>query len=343
MSLTLRNGIWHWRKMVDGVPQSRTTGTGDEALAKKMAAKWDHEAIQQIRVEGLRPILLHDAIKGFLQDRKGTNGYGSAENHMRAWKKLPNKLVKEIALHEVKEALEKRKAEVAHNTLAVAVMYWNALMNWCAEKKLSTGPKLPAIKSQATKLRTLSLEEEQRILDALNPDAKYRGKSNVHAAARQDNQDVVVCLLHLGARITEVETLEWKDVDFKANTVYVRRLKRGNPCLLLMTARLRAVMERRYAERTDGFVFSRKATHNTSTQWLDRAIKRAGIDETHGKITSHVYRHTAATRLLRAGMDIVEVQKFLGHKNIQSTLVYLHAIPSEVAKRAANVFDAVAA
>jgi integrase len=329
--------------MVDGVQLAKSCKTGDEALARKLAAKWDHDAVQQIRVEGLLPILLHDAIKGFLADRLGTNGYGSAVNHMSVWKTLPNRYVKDIQLHEVKAVLNKRKAEVAHNTLAVSVMYWNALMNWCGDKKLTSGPKLPNMKSQATKLRVLSLDEEQRILDALDPTAEYRGKSAQHAIARQDNQDVVVCLLHLGARITEVEMLEWKDVDFEANTIYVRRLKRGNPCLLLMTARLRAVMERRFKSRTDQYVFSAKATHNTSTQWLDRAIKRAKIDETNGKITSHVYRHTAATRLLRAGMDIVEVQKFLGHRNIQSTLVYLHAIPSEVAKRAANVFDAVPA
>jgi integrase len=340
MSLHKRGDVWHWRRMVDGVPLARSCKTGDEQQAKKLAAKWDHEAIQQIRVEGLRPILLHDAIEGFLKDRKGTNGYGSAVNHMKPWRKLPNKLVKEIQLHEVKTLLADQKASKAHNTLCVAVMYWNALMNWCTDKRLTSGPKLPPMKSESTRMRLVSLEEEEALYRATDPDAKYRGKSAGHTAARQDNQDILVCLLHLGARITEVEMLPWTAVDFEANTVYVRRLKRGNPCLLMMTTRLRAVMQRRFATKTDEWVFSQKATHNTSTQWLDRAIERAGIDETQGKITSHTFRHTAATRLLRAGMDIVEVQKYLGHKNIASTLVYLHAIPSEVAKRAAAVFDA---
>jgi hypothetical protein len=126
MSLKQRNGIWHWRKMVDGVPLARSTGTRDEALAKKLAAKWDHEAVQQIRVEGVRPILLHDAIEGFLKERRGSGGYGSACHHMKLWKTLRNKLVKEIELHEVKEIVVKQKAEgYAHNTLAVSVMYWN--------------------------------------------------------------------------------------------------------------------------------------------------------------------------------------------------------------------------
>ncbi len=341
MSLHKRGEVWHWRRMVDGVAQARSCKTTDEALAKKLASKWDHEAVQQIRVEGLRPILLHDAIDDFLKARKGTNGYGSAVTHLSHFRSLPNKPVKEVELHEPKSVLDKRKAlGIAHNTRCVTVMYWNAVMNHLTEKKLTSGPKLPNMKSEQTRMRILTPDEEQALYRETDPAAKYPGKNPKNDAARQTNQDVLVCLLHLGARITEVEMLEWKDVDFAQNTIYVRRLKRGNPCLLLMTAKVRAVMERRYLTRVDQYVFSEKATHNTNTDWLDRAIERAKIDQTNGKITSHTLRHTAATRLLRAGMDIVEVQKFLGHRNIASTLVYLHALPSEVAKRASAVFDA---
>jgi len=60
-----------------------------------------------------------------------------------------------------------------------------------------------------------------------------------------------------------------------------------------------------------------------------------------GKITSHTFRHTAATRLLRSGMDITMVQKFLGHKQISSTMVYLHSQPSEVASKALAVFNGI--
>jgi site-specific recombinase XerD len=38
-------------------------------------------------------------------------------------------------------------------------------------------------------------------------------------------------------------------------------------------------------------------------------------------------------------MDIRKVQVFLGHKNLSSTMVYLHAIPSEVSAQAAAVFN----
>lgn len=57
MTIYQRNGLWHWCKMVDGVTLSRSTKTEDKALATKIARKWDHEAVQQIKVDGERPVL----------------------------------------------------------------------------------------------------------------------------------------------------------------------------------------------------------------------------------------------------------------------------------------------
>lgn len=122
--------------------------------------------------------------------------------------------------------------------------------------------------------------------------------------------------------------------------MFVKRLKGGNPCLLMMTKSLRAVMERRYAARVDQWVFPTKCSKTTSYgAWVKIVAKRAGISLEAGKITSHTFRHSCATRLLRAGMDVRKVQQFLGHKNLNSTLVYLHAMPGEVAAQAAAVFD----
>lgn len=47
MSLHLKNGVWHWRKMIDGVTFSRSTKTDDKKLAETMAKKWEHEAVHQ--------------------------------------------------------------------------------------------------------------------------------------------------------------------------------------------------------------------------------------------------------------------------------------------------------
>jgi len=341
MTLHKRNGIWYWRKMVKGEVFSRSTKTADKKLAEQIVKQWAHEAVKTVVYDGERPVSLHEAIEGFLDERMHTPGYQSACKHLGHWKNaLANVPMKSLRQHEVKAVVAKRVREgTAHNTIAVFVTYWNALINYCIKKKLSPGPKLERVKQKRTRLRVISSEEEQSLLAAVCPNAKYSGKNSIKDGMRQDNQDLIVCLLHLGARISEASNLRWSDIHFDQNTVLVRRVKRGDECLLLMTKSLRTVMERRYETRIDNNVFPTKANRVIRTQWLNDAVKRSGVDVEGGKITSHTFRHSCATRLLRAGMDITKVQRFLGHKNIQSTLVYLHALPSEVAQQAAAVFD----
>jgi integrase/recombinase XerD len=43
------------------------------------------------------------------------------------------------------------------------------------------------------------------------------------------------------------------------------------------------------------------------------------------KVTPHVLRHTAAMRLLRAGVDITVIALWLGHETTATTQVYVHA------------------
>lgn len=343
MALIKRNGIWRWRKMVDGVPLDRSTKTDDKKLAEKIAAKRENEAVRAIKYEGVRPVSLHEAIRGYLEDRKHMPVYGSAVNNLGRWKKeLRDVPLKSLQQHDLQAIVMKRFAEgAAHNTVSVFVTFWNALMNYCTSKKLSTGPKLERIPQKQTRFRIITIEEEAAMLAALSPNDMYPGKNAATDCRRRDNQDVLICLLHLGARINEAHNLKWTDIDFEQNTVFVKRLKGGDTCLLMMTNALRAVMQRRFAGRIDRWVFPTKCQDPKGyAPWVSVAAKRAGINLENGKITSHTFRHSCATRLLRAGMDIRKVQRFLGHKNLNSTLGYLHAMPGEVASQAAAVFNA---
>jgi integrase len=342
MALIQRKGIWYWRKMIDGVQLNRSTQTDDKKLAEKIAKKWEHDAVQAIKYDGERPVTLYAAIDSFLSERKHLPSYGSATRNMQHWKKaLPDQKMKSLHKHQVQAVVTKRLAEgAAQNTVSVFVTYWNALVNHCKANKLSAGPLLDRVQSKRTRFRIINEQEEAAMLAATCPNAKYPGKNPTSDAQRQDNQDVLVCLLHLGARINEAQNLRWSDVDFANNTILVRRLKKGDDTLLMMTRALRIVLERRYLSKIDNWVFPTKSqNYKTHGQWVTTIAKRAGVDFEAGKVTSHTFRHSAATRLLRAGMDIRKVQQFLGHKNIQSTLVYLHAMPNEVAAHAASVFD----
>jgi hypothetical protein len=80
VALTERNGIWHWRKIVQGHTFARSTRTGDKKLAEQLAALWEAEAIREVVLEGTKPVLLHSVIKAFLDARKGTRGHATRKS-----------------------------------------------------------------------------------------------------------------------------------------------------------------------------------------------------------------------------------------------------------------------
>jgi integrase len=148
------------------------------------------------------------------------------ELQMRNWKKMADKPMTAVRETEIADHVAVIRKTIDHN-MVVQVRYWNAMQNSCIERRLTSGPKVKPLVPEATKLRFLSEAEENRLYAALAVPDQYSGKNPMNDRFKQDNQDLMVCLLHLGARISEAEKLRWADVDFEQNTVYVRRLKRG--------------------------------------------------------------------------------------------------------------------
>jgi integron integrase len=80
----------------------------------------------------------------------------------------------------------------------------------------------------------------------------------------------------------------------------------------------RTFKERRTGERM------RYHVHPTTVQ---RAIVvAAAASGLNKRVTAHTFRHSFATHLLRAGYDIRTVQELLGHRDVSTTMVYLHVL-----------------
>ena len=56
---------------------------------------------------------------------------------------------------------------------------------------------------------------------------------------------------------------------------------------------------------------------------VTRAARQAGIPK---RVTSHVLRHSFATHLMGGGTDVCQVQELLGHKDVETTMIYTHVL-----------------
>ena len=67
--------------------------------------------------------------------------------------------------------------------------------------------------------------------------------------------------------------------------------------------------------------------HHVHEKTLGRNIKVASQKANiHKRVTSHIFRHSYAIHLLQSGIDLRSIQELLGHKSVETTMVYTHVV-----------------
>lgn len=342
--LLLRGDTWHMRFTVKGVLVAESTHTSNKRDANNILTKRKAELIDQLVLGQLKPVKLHTAIDEFLRGRQNMPSHKNAKMHLDLFRKIPDKPFNQVTDHELQTIIETRFEEgYEKSTIGVSVNYFNALVNYCTDKGYTTRKKLKTIKGVKGKVRWMTDAEEAKLFSAIDPRAEYPGKNELSDAQRQDNYDLCKLLSHTAARRAEVADMSWGQVDLKAGTVLIKRGKGGRDSTLNMTRGMREVFERRRKIEPGEHVFSSKIGIHNDTHWMQNAVKRAGLSQTDGSVTLHTFRHSRAVKWLQSGMDVTEVQKMLGHTNIQSTMVYLHLVPGATERKAAAAIDAAEA
>ncbi|OCC15312.1 Shufflon-specific DNA recombinase [Dissulfuribacter thermophilus] len=145
----------------------------------------------------------------------------------------------------------------------------------------------------------------------------------------------VLLLLHTAMRPGEAAGLKWDQVNFEEKGILLNKTKNKEPRWIPLTDSAQKVLQDLYDKRNPdcNWVFLPPNPHKRllliPSQYFKKswttAKKRAGLDHIH----IHDLRHTAASHLLKAGVDLRIVQEILGHKTLQMVIRYTHILDSQ--------------
>lgn len=151
---------------------------------------------------------------------------------------------------------------------------------------------------------------------------------------RRDHALLLVAI-QTGLRVSELTALRWNDVELGPGA-HLRclgkgRKERATPLTTQTVAVLRA-WQTEQPHEPEHPLFPTSTGQPLSSDAVSLAISRhVAPAQTicrslrHKRVSAHVLRHTAAMRLLAAGVDIATIALWLGHERAETTMVYVHA------------------
>ena len=139
--------------------------------------------------------------------------------------------------------------------------------------------------------------------------------------------------IHTGMRMSEQYGLDWRQVDFERRQIHLPKTKNGDPRTIPLNSIALAALKELHGrgEKMKTMpVFSSVRTGGSlqgSRGWFPSALEEAKIEG----YTWHCNRHTFASRLVMAGVDLRTVAELLGHRTLQMVMRYSHLAPEHQA------------
>lgn len=236
-------------------------------------------------------------------------------SHMRHWaKQFEGKYLHEITTVDIEDWKTKEGKKLKVASINRYLMFLKHLLKVAVErKKINENPAKPVkiLKGETKRLRYLMPDEIRNLL----------------AKLPEDFRRLVVLALHTGARKGELLNLKWVDVDFRNGIISFKDTK-NNERREIPTDETATIALRELEQRKKGpYVFyNRHGRRLNSTEIfrvLDGALKEAGISD----FRFHDLRHCFASFLVMAGVNIMVIKEYLGHKQISQTLRYAQLAP----------------
>ncbi len=316
MSVRKKGNKWYCRFQIDGIRYERPCkGASDEKSALKCETVIKAEIMHGNYNFGKSEILprFSDAIELIKTHSK---------NNKRSYKTdlcrinlledyFKNKPLNEFSpkiIEDFKTYLKFDK-NLSNSTINRYVSLLRKMFNLCIKNKLiieNPCSGVAKLTEDNFKIRHLSRTEETKLFAVI--DDEYFAK-------------LIKFALWTGMRKQEVLNLKWTNVD--KTYIEVLNTKSGKSRKIPNAGKLKKLLNS--LPKDNEYVFYNKKTNTKYSDVLERFKDYLGIAKIKN-FRFHDLRHTAATRMVEKGVDLVVIQQLLGHATITTTMRYTHAL-----------------
>lgn len=182
--------------------------------------------------------------------------------------------------------------------------------------------------------RTLAARESERLMRFLRTAAGADGRDDAVDALRRPHESTtllaVALMLTTGVRVHEVVGIACKDIDLSSRALRLVGKGRRERRVFLSNDWIAGLVHDYLVARGELGVGHSRLLFNCRFEPLSepamrsRLAKAARAAGLQAHVTPHMLRHTAATQLIEAGVDIRYIQRLLGHASLSTTEIYTH-------------------
>jgi integrase len=325
------SGIW-WIRWTDPEGRKRREKAGSRSTAEKLLAKRHTQKLEGAKL----PENLRVKAATFRELCQDALTHSLAENSAKQSYEL------KLRINELSPAFGARAADsIKKSEIASWLAEQAEERNWAA----STRNRWQAAFSLIFRVG-IDNEKIER-----NPAARIRRKTENNGRVRFLSHDEegrlrkaikdrfpeflphLLLSIHTGMRMSEQYGLRWIQVDFERRQVHLSKTKNGDPRTIPLNAvaigALEEIAGHRKPKGTDPVFPSERSDGplQGSRGWFPTALEEARIES----YSWHCNRHTFASRLVMAGVDLRTVAELLGHRTLQMVMRYSHLAPEHQA------------
>ena len=306
------SGIW-WIQFFDSTGRRRREKIGSRSAAIKtveLRRTRSREGVKMPNNLRAKPVTFGDIAKAaLLYSHANKRDFAHDDQRMpRLIEQFGNRQAEDIGPSEIAEWLQSRTdwSPATRNRYLALLKLVYRLAEEAGKVKLNPARLTRQKAENNSRIRYLSDAEETKLRAVM--ERNY-----------PDRMPEFELALMTGMRMSEQLTLEWDEIDLDAGTVHLSQTKNGTSRFVRLNSRALSIMRMLYEQSSGaGRIFPAKRP-----DWFRSAIREAGIKD----FTWHSLRHTFASRLVMAGVDLRTVQELMGHKSILMTTRYAHLSP----------------